>query len=181
MKRPRTIYISGLTDLASAIEAEFKILCTKQLIQSWRKHNPPFPSPHASMGYDRELCFQWVRDNKGSIAGTSEADLAKLLTAKQRIENARANREEWKFKQEQGLYLERMIANRTIAALVKEFHSFTQKEIEKYGPDTRRDKLKIMGVSEEIVALFFEWDIIESRSTLDRIEDKAEKLAKKKL
>lgn len=176
MSRPPSHkFIYGLLALARAIEAEFKIICTRQTIQAWRKMEPGFPVASNGNRYDREECFGWVRDAMaaGRIGGGADLKQSQdALSSRERMLIRKDKREEQRWKKEQGEVIDRKQAELTIATAVRKLHLWFKSETERNLPQVRRDKLAALGLPPEQVAEFFEFDIKLAQEMVGNIETK---------
>lgn len=175
-KAPTPAHIDGLTRLAAVIGGHFKIPCSKQNIKHWQKKNPPFPAPTQANRYDRAACFEWVTTYIVSEAdATTQGDLFRREREAEAHLKIRKDKDAaFDFEVKRGKYIERAIANQSVIGALKSYHGFVRNELELNATATRRDKLTALGASQEIVTLFHEWDLLQMRAVIDRIEAQIE-------
>lgn len=170
-RRPKEVWQS-LTDTAKAIASHFKTYCSKQDINHWFGHNPPFPSPRVNGQYNQSECFAWFEKYimPKRKSGDGGMDLfSQATTAKAEKEITRAAREKMELDAEFGKLIERDDARQKASAALLQYHGFVVKEIESRGPIDRREKLSQMGLTQEQVSAFFEFDSAQEAARVDRI------------
>lgn len=174
--------IGGQTRMAAEIHARFQIPCTRKTVQQWQlRWNPPFPSPDSGNFYSRSAGFDWVEKIylPKMAANPGQVDLLiDASNARSRLEIAKAKRAELDLKIEEGKYIARDVAERTIAGAMKSYHAFVRRELENYQPAARREKLQQLGVSAEHIALFHAFDVQSAQLVIDKIEKQCAEMAK---
>lgn len=101
----------------------------------------------------------------------------KAFIAKQQREIDRQERERFELDKERGMFIPMDEADRDLSGALILYHSTVKKEISKNETETRREKLKLLGVSPEQVAAFYEFDLALASHTIKRIEDECNKLS----
>lgn len=172
--------VSNLTGIAAIIQGHFKINCTKNDIQRWKRWNPPFPVPTAANRYNVQECLDWVEANimPSRSSGDEQMSLmkeAEIADAKKKITAAKIINREWEVLD--GKYIERTAARRLAVGTVAKLRGFITAELERNDTDARRQHLVALGVSAEIVAKFQEFDAGLARATINRIADRCEQEA----
>ena len=167
--------VRTLSMLADMIRHKFKIPCDKSTIKAWQKREVPFPSPLGENNtYIIKDCFAWVERyalKTNGKAADGELDLFKQSeVARMTMKITQAEREKLDLEKEKGLYVERSIAEQSMITAARAYHRLVRQEVEINSPSTRKEKLRELGASDEIMAKFHEWDIEQSRAVIDRIE-----------
>ena len=173
-----------LDAIAKLVRDEFGFNCDKQKIKNWQtRRTPSFPPRKGDQNeFDVAECFEWVRKNvTAADKKPSNPKLEKLLDkaemshAESKITSAK--REQFKLEKEMDLYIYKDVAfQKTVGALMK-LKQFVREEIERRIPMERREKLRALGVSEEIAAQFFAWDLRRQIELIDAVELRCEKEA----
>ena len=173
--------------LAKLIAKEFGFGCGGSTISRWKRLEPPFPLPDDSSLYDKEECFEWVRKNvrKARVAqelgNASQTDAEKVISRDvsiARIKAAEARMAERKDKIQEGSLVEKDSVRQLLNATLQTYHAFIRSELEVSATDARVERLKVLGVGEQVLAAFFAYDMQLARDVVDRIELKCEEMAK---
>lgn len=169
--------IESQTRLAEEINQHFQISCTRQTIHRWRtKHNPPFPAPDSGGRYSRSKCFEWVQTYvvdpmKQDIGAANTQELlhkAVLAEAQRKIDRAR--REKALADDAEGLTIFKAEAHRNAVGALKAHHSFTKRALENNFPLNLKEKLILVGMTEEMAVVIYDWSVLEMRKVIDAIE-----------
>lgn len=113
--------IEGLTRLAGWIATVFEISCSKQIIQKWKSHKPPFPDPiSADYRYRWSEVAAWVARYKARPANSTYSELqAKLEPEKLKNELEEIEHDRMMRAVDAGKYLKRLDVNRWVAGVGK--------------------------------------------------------------
>lgn len=162
-KLPKTV--RTIAAIANLIRAEFKTPCDKRKVDWWRHHTiPPFPSPGENNAYNVKECFDWVKKNiKQAQPKPAKASQLELLHRRGDEAHAQrkitaAEREIWEFEHERDLHITKDMAFQKLCAVVSKLKLFILEAIEKRAVAERREKLRSLGISEDLVTQFFVWD-----------------------
>lgn len=174
MAKQKKIWINGINRTAEAIAKQFKTTCSRQDIRFWMSKEPPFPSPRANNQFNQRECFEWFLLNiipNRTVAGTAMADLFQQAAQAKARQEIRENEEaEFDFDVKKKRYIERTAAERTIVGCAKKYHGFVRGQLERNLTLERKLKLESLGISREIVAVFYEFDTAQAVGIIDRIE-----------
>lgn len=173
-----------LDAIAKLIRDEFNFNCDKQKIKNWQtRKTPAFPQRKGDNNeFDVAECFEWVRKNVSAADKKPTDSKLEKLERKAEIAHAEskitsANREQFKLEKEMDLYIYKDVAfQKTVGALMK-LKQFVREEIERRIPMERREKLRALGVTDEISAHFFAWDLRRQIELIDAVELRCEKEA----
>lgn len=181
-KLPKTVRTND--GIAALINSHFGIPCDKMKINNWQmrwKSGPPFPRAGIHNTYNVKECFAWIEGNDIKGKASTEPDLF------DKAENARLNqkitaaeREQFEFDKDKGLYILRDAAYQTTVAALTLLKQFVREEIEKRAVIDRREKLKALGVKDELAMEFFVWDKAREISVIDAIEKRCQQESEKK-
>lgn len=173
-------WAKGATQIAAAIKAKFGIECHRQSIVDWKKLWPPFPASDDAGRYHLETCFAWIAEHKAPKPLTqAEADIyerAKRAEAETKITKAATAK--FELEELNKTYIRRDVARHTVCGAVKKYHNLVRSIIESDSTMSRREKLQQIGVTPEQVAIFYEFDLAQSRAVIDKIERECERESK---
>lgn len=168
--------IGTQTAVAMRISSHFNIPCSAQLIQDWqRRWTPPFPRPRGNHNrYYWVDCEKWVREEYLPKHTANGADQTSLIVraekAKQELMIHKAAREKHELEVQQGKYIERAIAERTIVSVLRNYHALVRRTLEVNLPHRRKEKLSELGVNAETLASFHQYDLRSSQAIIDQVE-----------
>lgn len=170
--------------IAALIRAKFGISCDRMKIKNWQtrwKSSEPFPR----QGHNNEFviadCFAWVEKNIIKGKSSLEPDLfEKAQSASDQKKILALEREQFEFDRDRGLYILKDVAYQTTVAALTLFKAFVREEIEKRAVVERREKLKAMGVKDELATEFFVWDKQCEIEVIDAIEKRCQQEAEGK-
>jgi hypothetical protein len=172
-------WCASLTRLAAILAGEFAMSCVKQNIVGWKKWNPPFPAPVVNR-YHLPACRAWIRDNYLPKTGTTDAQKTLFMRALEAdaettIDIARKTRVQAGVAE--GTFMERSLAERTIAGALKKYDGFVRAQFERRGPAERKQKLELLDVPAAAVAAFYEYDLEWNKSAMDALRVRCEETA----
>lgn len=175
--------VDGMLRIAQWVEKNFHVNCTKSTVQFWKSLDPPFPASDEANRYDTGEVGEWMTDyleKKGKLVnGELKLSMdAKQLEAKQRREIRKDKWDEMDFRKAQGLLIDRNKADITTKTALRMYHNFARTELERNLTDQRREKLKALGMSAEIIAEFYAWDVELARETVNNLETKCQEESK---
>lgn len=166
----------GATRIAALINGHFNISCGRNLIRNWMKEFPPFPAPDSHGWFNIPECFEWVKVNKAPKPLTQEEsdiyEQAKRAEAETKITKAATAK--FELEELNKTYIRRDVAKHSICGAVKKYHNLVRSIIESDSTMSRREKLQQIGVTPEQVAIFYEFDLAQSRAVVDKIERECE-------
>lgn len=181
-KQPKSV--RTLDGIAAHIRAKFGIACDRMKIKNWQtrwKSGSPFPNKGQNNEFDIAECFAWVEKNIIKGKANTEPDLfEKSESARYQQKITAAEREQFEFDKEKGLYILRDVAFQTTVAALTLLKSFVREEIEKHLVIGEREHLKTLGATDEIATAFFVWSKAKKISVIDAIEKRCEQEAEGK-
>ena len=162
-------HVEGLTHLCKLIERKFGFTLSKQYICAKLRKDPkyivPFPKTRAGNQFVVKEVFDWLEKYYIPSRKGFERDLFKEAAEAKARQTIREDEEhEFQFDLEQGLYIKKADADRTIKGFAKKMWAMVRVDRERHGPAQCRDKLRELGVSPETVAAFYEWHINMEKS-----------------
>lgn len=181
-KLPKTI--RTLAGIAALIRGHFTIACDRMKINNWQtrwKSGTPFPRQGENNEFNVKDCFAWVEKNVIKGKANTEPDLFdRSEEARYQQKITAAEREQFEFDRDKGLYILRDVAYQTTVAALTLLKSFVRDELEKRAVIDRREKLKAIGVKDETAIEFFVWDKEREIQLIDAIEKRCEQEAEGK-
>lgn len=179
--KPSEDLIDGLTKTAAAISAHFKISCSKHSLVHWKKKNPPFPSATEQGRYNRKDCFDWVQTHIISGLDSKQSDMELLrqeMIAKARTNIRKDESSQFDLDVKKGKFIDLKEARQIYGGSLRMYHDWVKAELETNSPIARKNKLTSLGATPEIVAAFYEFDILQAQASIGRIEAKCETASK---
>lgn len=173
-----------MVGLANLVRYHFKISVDKMKINYWIKHwraGEPLPPPGANNEFNVKISFAWIEKNiiKGKASlEPSLIEKAEDARSQQRI--IALERDQFEFDRDKGLYILKEVAYQTTVAALTLLKSFAREEIEKRAVVERREKLKAMGIKDELAMEFFVWDKAREVVLIDAIEKRCQQEAEGK-
>lgn len=138
----------GQPAIAALINHKFKIRCSRQDIQKWRKEAPvPFPAPDERNDYDVPECFAWVEKHKMPTAngnGTTPDLFARAAEVSAQGEIEEVEHERWLREIERGGWIKKDVIGSVLAGLGKQTSAAITRGIEVTLVGALRDELKLL-------------------------------------
>lgn len=168
--------------MAEAIAREFQTSCAKQDINFWKSYDPPFPKCRTNNEYDQSECFKWFEKHIAPTrakAGTAAGDLfTRAREAKAEEQITKAAHAKLELEEAEGRLIDKSVARLSTISAAKDYHAMVRREVEQTTPAARRDKLQELGAPPEVIALFHEFDLLQTKAMIDRIERACAKAAR---
>jgi hypothetical protein len=182
-KLPKTV--RTLAAIASLIRDHFKMSCDKMKIKNWQTRvAPPFPYARVNNEFDVQECFEWVKRFKARKGETSQTDL-NLESLDIRADEARSRKhiieaedKQFDFDLKKGKYIDRDKAYQNYVAGLQKLFLFFRLEAEKRYVESRREKLREIGVDENKLSEFFVWDKQKQIELIDAVAQRCDEEAK---
>ena len=176
-------------DLYYRDDRRVRIIISKQLVSDWQKGNrlpegvPPPPGRIANSRFwsisqwiewfDKYM-FPHLRVGGDGAAATSHDLLARAAQAEAQKKIRDDQRSEFEFDLLRGKYIERAVAKRTVLGALQKMRGMVKLAMERNNTASRRNYLRDLGVAEELLARFVEFDDALAKRIVDDIEQQCE-------